>query len=265
MTTQATRTDRRNQVIVTLAGVFCVLGTLFGTGVIGTRVAESAGGSLSADATLIAPAGPAFSIWSVIYAGLFAYTIWQWLPGAATRRRVRETRLLAAASMVLNASWLLVTQVDALVGSVAVIVALVVCLGALVARLTRSAPQDVVESVILDGTFGLYLGWVCVATCANIAATLVAYGAPSTGAVATVATLAVLVVIGALSLVLARRLEGRLAVAGAIAWGLAWVAIGRTTDEPFSIVVAVGAVAVAVLAVGAALVERRVPTPTAVG
>ncbi|WP_159081317.1 hypothetical protein [Nocardioides sediminis] len=64
--TAPTTADRVRQVVVTLAEVFCVLGTLVGTGVIGTRVEESSGGALAADATLLAPLGPAFSIWSVV-------------------------------------------------------------------------------------------------------------------------------------------------------------------------------------------------------
>ena len=77
---QATSADRRRQVVVTVSEVLCVVGTLVGVGVLGTRVEESSGGSLAADATLLAPAVPAFSIWSVIYLGLGAYTVWQWLP-----------------------------------------------------------------------------------------------------------------------------------------------------------------------------------------
>ena len=93
MTTQTRptveRSDRVRQVGVTLAEVFCVIGTLVGVGVIGTRVEESSGGALAADATLSAPAGPAFSIWTPIYLGLAAYTVWQWLPQQATDRRHR--------------------------------------------------------------------------------------------------------------------------------------------------------------------------------
>ena len=106
---QPTNTDRVRQVVVTLAEVFCVVGTLVGVGVLGTRVQETAGGALSAEATRIAPAGPAFSIWSVIYLGLLAYTIWQWLPRNATSPWTPLTGWLAATRMVLNAAWLLVT------------------------------------------------------------------------------------------------------------------------------------------------------------
>ena len=157
--------------------MFCIVGTLVGVGVIGTRVAESSGGALSADATLLAPLGPAFSIWSVVYAGLAAYTLWQWLPASSTDPRARSTGWLAAASMVLNAGWLLVTQQGWLWASVVVILALVAVLGVLVQRLADLGPApSLVQRVVVDGTFGLYLGWVAVATCANITATLVAEG-----------------------------------------------------------------------------------------
>ena len=58
--------DRRRQVIVTGSMVFCLLGTLFGLRVLGNRVEEASGGALAPDATLLAPARPAFSIWSII-------------------------------------------------------------------------------------------------------------------------------------------------------------------------------------------------------
>lgn len=102
--------DRVRQLSVTAAEIFCVVGTLDGVGVLGTRVEESFGGALAADATRMAPAGPAFTIWSVIYAGLAAYTLWQWLPSQTTREVHRRIGWLAAASMLLNAAWLLVTQ-----------------------------------------------------------------------------------------------------------------------------------------------------------
>src|SRR5512139_394466 len=121
LTTSGTQpADRLRQAVVTAAEVFCVLGTLVGVGVLGTRVAESSGGALAADATLLAPATPAFSIWTPIYLGLLGYTIWQWLPGQAAAPRHRAVGWLVAASMVLNAGWLLVTQQGWLRASVVV-------------------------------------------------------------------------------------------------------------------------------------------------
>ena len=151
MTASATRTppaptrgDHVRRLVVIAAEVFCVVGTLFGVGVLGTRVEESSGGALAATATLIAPAGPAFSIWTPIYLGLLAYAVWQALPANVVRDRVRSTGWLAAASMVLNASWLLVTQQGWIWASVVVIVALALTLGTLVQRLTREVASGTV-------------------------------------------------------------------------------------------------------------------------
>lgn len=99
--------DLGRRIFVTLSGAFCIGGTLVGIGGIGTSVVNTAGGAPDSDATLIAPAGAAFSIWSVIYLGLFLYTVRYWLPSVATTVRERRIRWLAGASMVLNAAWLL--------------------------------------------------------------------------------------------------------------------------------------------------------------
>lgn len=250
--------DRTRQIVVTLSAIFMIVGTLFGTGVIGTRVEESSGGSLSATATLIAPAVPAFSIWSVIYLGLVAYVVWQWLPANTASPRLRRTGLLAAVSMVLNAGWLLVTQVGWLWVSVVVIFALAVTLGELVRRLGRPETGSWVESVVVDGTYGLYLGWVSVATAANITATLVDSGVDPGIGVAQWLAAAVLAVAAGIGVVLAMTLGGRVAVSLAMVWGLSWIGVGRLSGEPSSVVAGVAAfVAALVVAAAVAVVRNR--------
>ncbi len=66
----------------------------------------------------------------------------------------------------------------------------------------------------------------------------------------------VLVVVAVLGVVLAERLGGRLTVAGASAWGLAWIAVGRTSSDPTSQVTAVAAVTAAVVTVVAVVLLR---------
>ena len=245
------RSDRLRQVAVTVAEVFCVVGTLVGVGVIGTRVAESSGGALAADATLLAPAGPAFSIWTPIYLGLAAYTVWQWLPTQASEPRHRAIGWLAAASMVLNATWLLVTQQGWIWVSVLVMAGLVVTLGVLVRRLEQHQSYGHGETVVVDGTFGLYLGWVAVAACANVTAALVASGVDPGGYAGQLAAVVVLAVAAGVGVLLARRLGGRWAVAVAMAWGLAWIAYGRVADEPSSALVGLAAVVAALVVLAA--------------
>ena len=268
------RSDRVRQLVVTASAVFLIVGTLFGIGVFGTRVEETAGGSLSATATLLAPAVRAFSIWSVIYAGLIAYVVWQWLPANTASPRARAIGWLASASMVLNAAWLLVTQVSWLWASVAIIVALAVTLGVLMQRLsgTRAGEGSSsgagavgwVERVVVDGTFGLYLGWVSVATAANITATLVASGVNPGGTVSEIIAVAVLAVAAGIGVLLAREFGGRIGVAAAMAWGLSWIAVGRFAGEPNSALTGIAAALAALVVIAAALIwARRGPVPLA--
>ncbi|AQP45149.1 hypothetical protein RPIT_10375 [Tessaracoccus flavus] len=242
--------DRLRQIWVTVAEILCVYGTLVGVGVLGSSVESSSDGALSADATLLAPGGTAFSIWSVIYFGLFAYTVWQWLPGNTTSPRARATGWLAGISMLLNAAWILVTQQGWIWVSVGVIAALVITLGIIMRRLTALPPQGWLDRVIVDGTFGAYLGWVSVATCANIAAAGVASGWSLGDGADDWLAVAVLAAAAGVGVMLAYTIGGRFAVAAAMAWGLSWIAIARLFDEPASSIVGIAAIiAVAVVVV----------------
>lgn len=254
--------DRRRQVIVTVSMLFCIFGTLVGVGVLGTRVEESSGGALAADATLLAPATPAFSIWSVIYLGLLAYTVWQWLPEQARDRRHRGIGGLAAASMILNASWLLVTQQGWIWISVAVMALLVFVLGTLVAALTATPSYGVIETLVVDGTFGMYLGWVSVAACANVTAALVSSGVNPTGFVGPFAAVLVIAVATVIGVFLVGRLGARWAVSGAMAWGLLWIAWGRWTSEPESGVVGFAALAGAAAILAATAKAQAAAAPS---
>jgi len=173
--------------------------------------------------------------------------VWQFVPRNASSGRTRRTGWLAAASMALNATWLLVTQADWVWASVVVIVALLVNLLVLVSRLGREPASGVPERIVVDGTFGGYLGWVTVATAANLAAAVVSsdldLGVEDDPFVA-VAVVAVVAIAGVL---LARRLGGRWAVGLVLAWGFGWIAYGRFADEPRSTATAIAAGVAAVV------------------
>ena len=85
--TERVRGALARQVTVTVAYLVCLAGSLVGVGVFGgTPIAEAADGLLAADATHLAPASSAFSVWTVIYIGLGAYTVWQWWDRTDPRR-----------------------------------------------------------------------------------------------------------------------------------------------------------------------------------
>ena len=230
---------------------------MIGVGVFGgTPIAEAAGGALSADATYLAPASPAFSIWSVIYTGLGLYTIYQWLPSQRSSERQRSLGWLVAASLLLNAAWILTVQAGAVILSVVVIVLLLVVLALCFRRYATNLSGRWPEWIAVDGTLGLYLGWVCVATAANTASALTSEGFRGFGIAPEIWAAAVLAVAAAIGVALAVAGRGRLAPAASLGWGLAWVAVSRLNGGLESTPTAVAAAAAAAVVVLATLIVR---------
>jgi hypothetical protein len=256
--TAATRTrggDLARQLTVAVSAVLAVIGAFIGSGAAGgTPVQDAAGGALASDATLIAPGSGAFGIWSLIYLGLLAYAVWQFLPAQRSAARHRSVGYLVAASLLLNAAWILSIQFDLLQLSVPIIVVLLVVLVLAFRRVLALPPRNMLDALVTDGTIGLYLGWVIVATAANITAVLVAAGFDGWGIPAETWAVAVVAVAGLVGVALAVWDRGRIAPTLSLAWGLSWIAIARLTDAPESTVTGIAAIiaAAAVVVVTAA-------------
>ena len=244
------------RIAVAVSAVVAVVGAFVGSGAAGgTPIQDAAGGALSASSTAIAPDGPAFSIWSVIYVGLLAYAVRQCFRTADDDRHARLA-VPVVLSLLLNAAWILSVQFGFLWLSEPIIVALLVVLVWVFAILRRTRPSGVVSAIVTDGTFGLYLGWVCVATAANTAAVLTAAGFRGFGLGQDVWGVLVAAVAGLVGVLLAVWGRGRLAPTAALAWGLAWVAVARLDGPLVSTPTAVAAVVAAAAAVVVTLVVR---------
>jgi hypothetical protein len=247
--------DTLRQIVVLVSAVIAIVGSFIGSGAAGgTPIQKAAGGALAADATPIAPGGPAFAIWSVIYLGLVAYAIWQLFPSQRHSPRQRSLGYPVALSLLLNAAWILSIQFGLLLLSVPVIVALLAILVWCFFIALRTRPSGRIDAVITDGTIGLYLGWVCVATAANITAWLVAIGVRGPRDVWAVIVIAIAGLVGVL---LAIRGRGRIAPTLSLCWGLAWVANARLDGPLFSLPTAITAIAAIIAVVVTTIVTRR--------
>ena len=76
---------------------------------------------------------------------------------------------------------------------------------------------------------GLHLGWVTLATVANIAAWLTGIAPESWADAATAWGLAVLAAVAVIGIGIAWASGWRVAPGLALAWGLSWLAVGRLT------------------------------------
>ncbi|TFD71820.1 TspO/MBR family protein [Cryobacterium sp. Hb1] len=256
--------DRLRQTVVLVSAILAIAGSFIGSGAAGgTPIQNASGGALAADATPIAPAGPAFGIWTLIYLGLIAYAIWQFLPAQTTDARQRTLGYPVAASLVLNAAWILSVQFDLLVLSVPVIVLLLAVLIRAFQLTLASRPKNLVETIVADGTIGLYLGWVSIATAANVTAVLVAAGFGGFGISPDVWAVAVIAVAGLVGVLIALFGRGRLAPSASLCWGLAWIAVARLTGPLLSAPAAIAAlVAVVVILTVTVTIRIRSSSPS---
>lgn len=250
------RKDLTRQIVVICACGFMLVAALLGVGVFGgTPIQDVQDGALGADGSYLAPAGLAFSIWSVIYLGLIGYTVWQAFPRQRTRERQRALGMLAAGTMVLNGLWLVAAQFTSLPLTVLVIALLLVAL-AVAFHVTMAFPgRGVADSVLIDGVTGLHFGWVTVATVANIAA----WVAPTPGGEGGGATgwgVATIVLVAAAGVVVAWWSRWRLAPGLAMGWGLVWIAVGRLGGEPADAGIGIAAIVAAVVVVLTPLVGK---------
>ena len=252
--------DLVRQVLVLVGAVVAVVGAFIGSGAAGgTLIAEAAGGALSADATLLAPAGGAFSIWSVIYLGLVAYAVWQLLPSQRTDARQRFIGYPVLVTLLMNAVWILSVQAGLLALSAVVIVLLLVALVWAYGRVIASrgiGRRSAVGTLLVDGTMGLYLGWVSIATAANITSFLQFFGFQGFGWPAEAWGIGIVSIAGLIGVLVAFWSRGSASPMLSLAWGLAWVAISRLTGTLESTPVAVTALVAAVVVVLATVVAR---------
>lgn len=249
-------------ILTIVVTAFAVFTAFLGSGAIGgTPIAEAAGGALSADATPLAPASTAFSIWSVIYAGLAGYAIWQLFPAARRSPRQKHLRPWALASIVLNSIWIWTVQFDQVWASVLVITVLLVVLIRIMYILGEPRTGGWPDLILTEATFGLYFGWVLVATFANLFAYLSAEGLDAFTTIPV--GVGGIVLAGLIGVVAAIIDGGRIAPALATSWGLAWIAVARTEGSYESqalVVTAAAASAVVLLTALIAWALRRSAT-----
>ncbi|NCV88479.1 MAG: tryptophan-rich sensory protein, partial [Oxalobacteraceae bacterium] len=105
------------------------------------------------------PSNQTFAIWSLIYLLLTAVLISQFTK--KFNHPILNTPLFLF-SCILNFSWILFWQSELIGISLVVMIGLLSCLGVINYKL-----QDQ-KQWLLNVSFGIYLGWICIATIANV-------------------------------------------------------------------------------------------------
>ncbi len=128
---------------------------------------------------LFVPAGFTFSIWSLIYLGLLGFCGYQWLPSLKGERRPVVEALGAwyLLSCILNIAWIFAWHYLQMILSVVIMLALLACLIKIYRQLRiRGLAASKYQRWLVHAPFSLYLGWISIATVANITTLLVFFG-----------------------------------------------------------------------------------------
>ena len=211
---------------------------------------------------LFVPAGYVFSIWGLIYLGWIAFIIFQLQPSQKESPRLRRLGYLFALSNLANAAWLFCWHYNLFGLSVLVMLAL---LGLLIASYLRlnvnRSDVKPVEYWSVDVLFSVYLGWITVATVANITDWLYFIGWDGFGISAQLWAVIMLVAASLLGLVMAltRRDAGYLSV---LVWAFIGIAVKQSAEPVVAISAWVAAGLMLALVIYSGLTRRTVrPAP----
>jgi hypothetical protein len=202
------------------------------------------------------PAGYVFAIWGIIYIGWLAFTFFQYRAAEKESPRLRKLGYAFALSGVFNAAWLFCWHYNAFGLSVVVMLALLAALIVSYLRLNVGlTPVSNAEKWSVDIPFSVYLGWVSVATIANITSYLYSINWDGFGIAPQVWAVIMLVVASVVGLLMTLTRRD-----SAYAFVFVWSFIGIALKQAAEPQVANSAWVAAVVALGLAvysIVQRR--------
>jgi hypothetical protein len=119
------------------------------------------------------PAGYVFSIWGLIYLGLIAFTVYQALPSQRNNPRLERVGGWVVLANLTNAAWIFLWHYEQFPLTLLVMLILLASLIMVYLRLeTGRVSAPTAETWMARLPFSIYLGWITVATVANVTALL---------------------------------------------------------------------------------------------
>jgi benzodiazapine receptor len=206
--------------------------------------------------TLITPAGYVFAIWGIIYILLGVFVVYQALPKQQGKDYQNQIGWLFVLSSLVNVVWLFMWQFEYLPLSVVLMFLLLASLILIYLRIgVGKSKVTIGERLAIHLPFSVYLGWITIASIANVAATLVSLNWDGFGISPEIwATLVVAVALVITILMLITRKD--VAYALVIVWALVGIAVKQSGNQTIVLLTEVSAVIVAVAIVAVVLVSK---------
>jgi hypothetical protein len=208
---------------------------------------------------LFVPAGYVFSIWGLIYFALIAFAIYTITPKGKQDEKIDAVAWWFVAANLFNTAWILLWHYLQFTLTIIPIFGLLVSLAVVYLMLgVGKSKRSLVDKLLVEVPFGIYLGWATVAVVANV--TQVLYfsgwrGAPLSEPLWAVVMLVVATVLGLLMIFRHKEVAYPLVLTWAFV-GI-WIAQGDTPSVAITALIA--GILLAVVALGrwvAALVRK---------
>jgi hypothetical protein len=207
--------------------------------------------------TLVTPAGFTFSIWSIIYILLGVFVVYQALPRNRDASFLSRISFLFLLSGLLNVFWLFLWHYGFITLSVIFMFGLLASLITIYLRLDiGKATVPLRERVCVHLPFSVYMGWITVASIANVSVALTFVGWDGGGidpAIWAVLVIAVALFITLIAIGARRDVAYGLVIVWALAGIMAKQSGNQTVFWATSVSIVVILIAVAVIAVASKL------------
>jgi len=215
---------------------------------------------------LFVPAGITFAIWGVIYFLLAIFIFYQLVFAFRSREKhptfLEKIGLLFILSSLMNMGWIFAWHYEIVLLSVVIMLILLISLITIYLRLKIGiSSASGIEKYLVHLCFSIYLGWITVATIANITSLLVGINWNRLGLSEPFWTVAVIIVaiIIALAMLLIRR---DIFYALIIVWAFygIWLKRSSATAEPMRniIMTVLAGIAIVSLSILAQILRRKI-------
>jgi len=197
---------------------------------------------------LFVPAGLTFSIWGVIYILLLIFCVIQF----TTSYQIAVARIgwLFGLTCLFNGLWIVAWHYERLPMSLILMAGLLICL-IWINIFIRDLPDGFIKA-----GFGVYLGWICIATIANVTALLVTNGWQGFG-ISEQSWAIIMIVAGAIIVSLTIWRMNNPYIGLAVVWAFAGIMIKRQDDNRAIFMTAALAAVVVAVALMLSFFRRR--------
>lgn len=172
---------------------------------------------------LVIPANYAFAIWGLIYLGLLGFGIYQLLPNQRSSLNLQPVRVWLILACVAQAVWVFCFLSRQFWLSVIVMLGILLPLIGIYRQLVPQPTLTRAERWLVRVPFGIYLGWISVATIVNVALALYSQGWNG-GSLAAIWTVAMMIIAAAIATTLTARYR-EVAYPLVIVWALLAIAV----------------------------------------